>query len=295
MERKSYKSAAVAAQEFEKYVTSIRNGSIKSMDLGFKKMNKAMSSGLEWHTLWTIAAMSGAGKSAFSNQLETNILQLNPDVCSLNFTLEMMPFKQMARKMSKILSKSTKEIYSDHTIDIQSKLNVLASLDITYVEEAKSVQEIKQTIVDFYKERASVNPNIGVIVFFDHMLLTDDSGEERLVIKYLSKMFADITNQYKISVIALSQLNRDIESMDRIVNPIGHYPMKKDIFGGDGIFQASDYVTVLHRPERLGIDFYGPQRLPTTGQAFLHFIKVREGEEMIIQLNADLAHNNLYE
>ena len=55
-------------------------------------------------------------------------------------------------------------------------------------------------------------------------------------------------------------MNRNIEQPERIINPTNHYPMRSDLSTSDFIFQSSDYVIVLHRPELLGITAYGPQR-----------------------------------
>ncbi len=74
-----------------------------------------------------------------------------------------------------------------------------------------------------------------------------------------------------------------------------HYPIRRDIFGGDSVFQASDYVIVLHRPEVLGIAEYGLSRLPTTGLIFMHFLKVREGEPKILVFENNLKYNSIDE
>lgn len=53
------------------------------------------------------------------------------------------------------------------------------------------------------------------------------------------------------SVLQLAQMNRNIESPERINNFLSHYPMRSDISSADALFQASDYVIVIHRPEFL--------------------------------------------
>ena len=91
----------------------------------------------------------------------------------------------------------------------------------------------------------------------------------------------------------LSQLNRNIESSDRINNHNMNYPMRSDLFGADAIFQASDYVIVAHNPEKLGISKYGPDLVDCAGKLYFHILKNREGDELIIQFANNLKHNKI--
>jgi hypothetical protein len=91
-------------------------------------------------------------------------------------------------------------------------------------------------------------------------------------------------------------MNRNIESPERINNPLNHYPMRSDISSSDAIFQASDYVHVLHRPEMLGITEYGPNHLLTKNKVYIHVLKNRDaGKPCILEFENDLAYNNLIE
>jgi hypothetical protein len=71
--------------------------------------------------------------------------------------------------------------------------------------------------------------------------------------------------------------------------------MRKDIFGSDSVFQTSDYVVVLHRPELLGIKEYGPSGLPVKDMIYMHFLKVREGEPKILTFVNNLKYNSIEE
>ena len=55
-------------------------------------------------------------------------------------------------------------------------------------------------------------------------------------------------------------MNRNIESPDRINNPTCHYPMRSDISSADAIFQGSDVVLVIARPETLGFAVYSTKQ-----------------------------------
>ena len=71
--------------------------------------------------------------------------------------------------------------------------------------------------------------------------------------------------------------------------------MRSDLSTSDFIFQSSDYVIVLHRPEILGITEYGPHRQLVANMVYLHFLKNREGDLKILRFINDLKYNNLIE
>ena len=99
----------------------------------------------------------------------------------------------------------------------------------------------------------------------------------------------------KTTIIQLSQLNRDLEDESRISKASMHFPMRKDIFGGDSLFHASDYLMVIHRPEILGIRAYGLSSLPTENFIYLHVLKNREGDLGILQFWNNLKYNCIEE
>ena len=91
-------------------------------------------------------------------------------------------------------------------------------------------------------------------------------------------------------------MNRNIEQPERINNPLSNYPMRSDLSSSDAIFQASDYVLVIHRPEILNIVEYGPNHLPTKNKVYIHILKNRDaGKPCILEFENDLKFNNLIE
>lgn len=131
---------------------------------------------------------------------------------------------------------------------------------------------------------------------YDHALLTKREGTVIETISNLLQVFIQVKKLPLTSVIILTQMNRNIEQPERINNPLAHYPMRSDLSSSDAIFQGSDYVLALHRPELLGIQEYGPNKLPTSHKVFMHILKNRDaGEPCIIEFENDLRYNNLIE
>ena len=113
-----------------------------------------------------------------------------------------------------------------------------------------------------------------MIVILDHTLLTRGrSGEkEREILADLQRLFMEAKKWGQTTIIQLSQLNRNIETADRLNNPALHYPNRSDMFGSDSLFHASDLVLVLHRPEILRINSYSQNNLPVKDLIYMHLL-----------------------
>lgn len=159
-----------------------------------------------------------------------------------------------------------------------------------------TVQEVRNTIIHF-QEREALGK--WLIVILDHALLTKGKtgDKEREILADLQYMFMEVKKYGRNTIIELCQLNRNIESVERINNNYLHYPMRSDLFGSESLYQAADYLIVLHRPELLGIknDGYGPHNLPVQNIIYLHLLKNREGEVGIIMFENNLKYNRMDE
>jgi replicative DNA helicase len=315
MEQTSYKAYPLKyrhikdpTEEIVDYIDKRRKGIVRSLRTRWVRFNNICMGGIEPNTIFTIAGISGAGKSSFANSLEVDLFELNPNAnfVVLSFSWEMLSSKQVGRKLSYNLRKTTTELYSaiegkplsdtDYN-KIVKEVETIKKYPIYYVETSGNVDEIRETILKF-----SENEGKGkwIIIMIDHILLTKGrTGEsEREIVSKLQYMLMEVKKwPMPITVIQLSQLNRDIESVDRITNPSMHYPTRKDLFGSDSIYQCSDFVAVLHRPEILGIVYYGSgdKMLPAEGLLFLHLLKNRDGETAVMIFKSILEYNRLDE
>lgn len=291
--------------EILNYIDNRRKGIVKSLKTRWRKFNNVCMGGIEPNTIITIAGISGSGKSAFANSLETDLFDLNPnkEFIVLSFSFEMVSSKQVGRKLSYKTRKTTSELYSAVPEQYKpsdeefEKLKYYAEdirrYPIFYVDRPGNVEQIRNTIIDFKKK-------IGdkwLIIMLDHTLLTrGKSGEkERETIADLQKLFMEAKKWGETTIIQLSQLNRNIETAERINNLTLHYPTRADLFGSDSVYHASDIVIVLHRPEILQIDKYGRNELPVKDLVYAHIIKNREGEAKILVFKNNLKYNSIEE
>lgn len=306
MEQSSFKirPMSVVAQEAINYISGRRDNSIVSLKTRWNKFNKQCMGGIEPNTVYTIAGISGSGKSSWVNELTTDVIDLNPneEVVILSFSLEMVGFRQVGRTLSNKLRKSTSTLYSSETsLDdetfrkVVAVSNQLKEYPIYFVDDPGTPTEVKNTINYFY-ENYIKGHNVHFIIVYDHTLLTKQVGSVIETTAELERVFIQAKKLPMTSVIQIAQMNRNIESSERINNPSSHYPMRSDLSSSDAMFQASDYVFVMHRPELLNIQEYGPNRLPTQNKVYMHLLKNRDaGKPCILEFENDLMYNNLKE
>lgn len=308
MEKNSFnlqiRPLSVVANEAISYIEGRKKHEISSLRTRWSKFNKCCMGGIEPNTVYTISGISASGKSAFANLISLDLIDLNSkeNTIELVFSLEMVGFRQIGRMLSNKLRLTTSDLYSseksldDSTLEkVINVTNSLKNYPIYFVDDPGTPMQVEKTIMDFYETYVK-GKNVNFVIFYDHALLTKKIGDMLDTISELEKVFIKVKKLPRTSVVQLTQLNRNIESPERINNNLMHYPMRSDLSSSDAIFQASDYVFVMHRPELLHICEYGPNRLPTSNKIFLHLLKNRDaGKPCIIEFENDLAHNNFVE
>lgn len=310
----------------KKYIKDRKDGIERSLQTSFKKLNKTLMDGIDWYRILTIAGLSGSGKSTILENLKRDFMTLNPQESFeiLSFEFEMRIEDQLTRNVSSKVNKSVKELYSagsplsetDFEV-VTEELDKIADAPIYYVDNVGTVKEIIDTIIYFVNSNRLEDSGKGLIVTIDHLLLTKGKGTEKEKDKIdnlmqqlvaLKQYFS--SRKIKCLFITLSQLNRDIETGDRILKRELHYPNKNDIFAASSVYYCSDYVIITHKPAGInGIrDWYGPERegfpygLPvkcpsdtTKAMVYWHVIKERFGDNKVLAMVEDFKNSKILE
>lgn len=248
-------------------------------------------------------------------------LNQEEDFDVLSFQFEMLGLDEVARDISSKVNKNIKQLYSaEGKLSSMDLTNVHAALDsmkdypIYVVDNIGTVKNIYDTILFYLTSNRLVEQKRGLVVTIDNasLVLGEDTGEKETIDKLmhtlvlLKKYVSSIGG--KIIFIVISQLNRQLESNERVLNPQLHYPNKSDLFGASSIYNSSDYVIIIHRPcliEGLG-NWYGPKRKnwdkglpvfnpknPTQPMTYLHVIKERFGSNTIVPMLDDLGNSRI--
>lgn len=261
-------------------------------------------------------------------ELKRNFVLLNPEqkFKILSFEFEMLGQDQALRNVSGRLGKSTKYILSadnnkisgKEMAEIKTQLNEYSNYPIYFVDQLGTVDEITSTIDAFAQNEELLQTGEGLIVTIDHVLLTKgkQGEDEKRVVDTLMHACVSIKKRYAsmgipIILIVLSQLNRNLETPERILNPQLHYPTKNDIFGASSVYYSSDYVMITHKPAVIdGIkSYYGPARvghpngLPVfnpmndenQAMVYWHLIKERFGTPKIMMMLDEFKYSRVGE
>jgi len=297
-----------AARQELKYIRGRMSGNIKSLLTPWKKFNTASMNGVEWGSIVTVAGMSGSGKTAILNELETGLFEMNPTekFAVLSFNFEMAARRLIGRKISKAMNVSVKQMYSADLEEPERNFTAeqyqaaeayarsIKDSPVWYVDIPGTVKEIINTIEHFAMEMPE-NQYRGILVTLDHSILVKKFGEQKTldVLYELAAAFNELKKKIKSSFIIVSQLNRGIENVDRIQNKNLHFPMKSDVFGADALYQYSDVFMITHRPDMLKLDRYGPSDWDVDGLIYWHYLKVRDGDPMVAKMKNLLKYNRV--
>ena len=105
-------------------------------------------------------------------------------------------------------------------------------MNIFYVEDAGTVDEIMRTVIAFKaaKQIEHNDPNRGLVVLLDHTILVKGKRDEmeRVILAELYTAINYLKKKMKIIFVLLSQMNRSIESTERISEPSQQFPKKAD-------------------------------------------------------------------
>jgi replicative DNA helicase len=295
-----------AFNEALKYMLDRQTGKQKSIQTPWPKFNDAITDGLEWNTLTVIGGRPGSGKTLIKDQIIRESFIHNPseEFRVLEFQFEMVPRTSAIREFSSLTGKTYKELCSAGSILDKStfdkchsyaKIRITNPIDI--ISTPMTVNQMKEQI-DAYM---NVYKGKKTIITLDHTILVKRAPYQtnRLDMLFeLGEFFTQVKREYPCLFIALSQLNRNIDSPERAVDgKYGNYVLESDIFGADAMLQHADTLIGLNRPAKQKIRLYGPDKyiIDNEKTLVLHFLKARNGDSRMSFFKAAFEHMEIME
>jgi len=223
--------------------------------------------------LVVLAARPRQGKSALASQIAVNIARAGHGV--LFVSLEMSPQSLMERILSSEASVDLHEYskwqYEQDEQSLRAKGVELAQakLNITFAGAKCSTPESLAVMVKKLKRTHGIK-----VVFVDYLQLMSGgrrSLELRQMVTLISRKLKLLALGEDVVIVALSQLNREVESRT------SHIPRLSDLRESGSIEQDADMVLLLNRPELYGGD--------ATGKANLYIAKSRRGPGGVVELD----------
>ncbi|WGH27723.1 MAG: replicative DNA helicase [Candidatus Shikimatogenerans bostrichidophilus] len=265
------------SKTLKKLEKNFLNKKLLYIPTGFKLLDNIIL-GLQKSDLIIIASRPGMGKTSFSLSLAFNILKKKIPVGF--FSLEMSYFQIMTRLISffvkipydklkmfdfkkkefKIFKKKIKKIKKyPFLLDDSSSLSILE-----FKQKCKKLiyeHNVKIIIVDYLQLINVKKSNIRI------------SNREQ-EIAAISRNMKYIAKEFKITIIAISQLSRAVELR-------GGYkkPLLSDLRESGSIEQDADIVLFLYRPEYYGFKYWdNDKKNICTGEAEIIIAKHRNGK-----------------
>lgn len=238
---------------------------ITGVPSGFYKLDE-ITSGWQPSDLIIIAARPAMGKTAFTLTMAKNVAEQRHPVAF--FSLEMSKVQLVTRLLSNASGLSANKLKSGKLNDEEfSKLHtgiaILDKLPI-YIDDTASL-----SVMEFRtKARKLVAEHDVRLIIIDYLQLMNATGmsfsNREGEVSIISRSLKGLAKELNIPIIALSQLNRNVESRgggagDNKLE--AKKPQLSDLRESGAIEQDADIVCFIHRPE-----YYKITEDPNTGR-----------------------------
>lgn len=230
-------------------IASEKNG-IPGLQIGFSDLDTYFG-GFQKTDLIIIAGRPAMGKSALALCMARNTCYLYGNK-GLFFSLEMSGIQLTARSLSIESRINARNIMNGNLSDQQRiDLNDAAKrLSVNHNLRIDDTGGLTITELSIKAKRAKIEHGIDFVVVDYLQLITDTSlsksGTRADEIASISRKLKNLAKSLDIPVIALAQLNREVEKRhDR-------KPILSDLKESGGIEEAADAVILLYRPEYYG-------------------------------------------
>lgn len=290
-----WKPYSVMMQEGIDYLAARAKGEIRSLKTQWESFNKIGFNGIEWNSLYVLAARPGVGKTLISASLTRELQNLNKDqdFNVLHFQFEMLGRNMAIREFSAKTELDVRYIQSSEDDGLPplkkedlDKIKAYYSTQLDrkefIIDKSLTVNEMKLQIIEFYKSTKK-----PFVVTLDHTLLIKQGPSEQnrqVTLQNLATMLTEMKNHLPVTFIVLTQLNREIDNAERqstVGKLDGHYPTEADVYGSDFLLQCADVMVAYNRPAKYNLAKYGPNKyLITPSDKYLlamHILKNRFG------------------
>jgi replicative DNA helicase len=243
-----------------------RSGSaVTGISTGFRDLDKKLA-GLHPTNLIIIAARPGMGKSALALNMAQNVA-LNGNTVAI-FSLEMSREEVVTRMLCAKGRIDSQKLRTGalHESDFTKLSNAAGALykQNIFVDDSPglTVTEIRAKC-----RRLRRKPGLDLVVV-DYLQLMDGSGQEnrQQEIAMISRSLKSLARELHVPIIALSQLNRGVESRE------DKRPRLGDLRESGAVEQDADVVMFIYRDE-----YYFPEKVESKGIAEVVISKHRQG------------------
>lgn len=229
-------------------VAANRKSGLSGLESGFHELDK-LTSGWQSSDLIIIAARPAMGKTAFVLSMAKN-MAVNYNTPVAIFSLEMSNLQLVNRLISNVCELESQKIKSGQLSDIEwdqlmSRVKHLYSAPL-FIDDTPSLSILELRT----KARRLVREHQVKFIIIDYLQLMNAAGmkfgSREQEVSMISRSLKQLAKELNIPIVALSQLNRSVESRQ---GSDGKRPQLSDLRESGAIEQDADIVCFIHRPE----------------------------------------------
>ena len=223
-----------------------RTSGLSGLESGYHDLDK-LTSGWQNSDLIIIAARPAMGKTAFVLSMAKN-MAVNYNIPVAIFSLEMSNLQLVNRLICNTCEIESEKIKSGRLTQIEwdqlmSRVKHLYSAPL-YIDDTPSLSVFELRT----KARRLVREHNVKFLIIDYLQLMNASGmkygSREQEVSLISRSLKQLAKELNIPIVALSQLNRSVESRTD-----GKRPQLSDLRESGAIEQDADMVCFIHRPE----------------------------------------------
>ncbi len=223
-----------------------RKSGLSGIESGYHDLDK-LTSGWQRSDLIIIAARPAMGKTAFVLSMAKN-MAINYNTPVAIFSLEMSNLQLVNRLISNACELESEKIKSGRLTQVEwdqlfSRVKHLYSAPL-YIDDTPSLSIFELRT----KARRLVREHNVQFIIIDYLQLMNASGmkfgSREQEVSMISRNLKQLAKELNIPIVALSQLNRSVESRTD-----GKRPQLSDLRESGAIEQDADIVCFIHRPE----------------------------------------------
>ncbi|MCH5325670.1 MAG: replicative DNA helicase [Duncaniella sp.] len=238
-----------------------RASGLSGLESGFHELDK-LTSGWQRSDLIIIAARPAMGKTAFVLSMAKN-MAVNYNIPVAIFSLEMSNIQLVNRLIQNTCEIEGDKIKSGQLSQMEwdqlmSRVKNLYNAPL-YIDDTASLSIFELRT----KARRLVREHNVSFIIIDYLQLMNASGmkfgSREQEVSMISRSLKQLAKELDIPIVALSQLNRSVESRGADSKD-GKRPQLSDLRESGAIEQDADIVCFIHRPEyylRSGTDAAG--------------------------------------
>lgn len=226
-----------------------RSTGLSGLATGYHDLDK-LTSGWQNSDLIIVAARPAMGKTAFVLSMAKNMaVDFNTPLAI--FSLEMSNLQLVNRLISNVCELEGDKIKSGNLSSgeweqVLTRIKKLFSAPM-YIDDSPSLSIFELRT----KARRLVREHNIKLIIIDYLQLMNASGmklgSREQEVSMISRSLKQLAKELNIPIIALSQLNRNLES--RSTGNEGKRPQLSDLRESGAIEQDADMVCFIHRPE----------------------------------------------